>query len=227
MLIAIRNGDDSAHDVVLHMDPRMGFIGPEHKYHVKPHEFVVDSTAVDFDAHCKKQTFYDFQLTGAGTNDLTTRATRLVSTYKTTDLMLGSVGAPPPADVVEKQVRITSVTVETPYACGETFRVKVHIKNGSGIAPKHLTLALHDVFLGAGASFGATIGTTPVHLEDHAEGDFVVANTTPVNGEQGLLELKLEDTSDELGNALGYYRRATLNVVDTSDAPWKLEVIAP
>ena len=95
------------------------------------------------------------------------------------------------------------------------------------MAPQHLTLALHDVFLGAGANIGSIIGEIPIHLAAHAQGDFTLENTTPVNGAEGMLRIRLEDSSNELGNALSYYRRANLFVVDTSDAAWKLEVVAP
>ena len=101
--IAIRNGADGARDVVLHMNPKMGFLDPQHKYHVKGHEFVVDSTAADLDPHCKKPSRFDFRLTGPDTGDRTTRATRVVSTYKTDTPEIGGVG-PAPADAEEQQV---------------------------------------------------------------------------------------------------------------------------
>ena len=87
---------------------------------MKGHDFVVDSTAADLDPHCKKPSRFDFRLTGPDTGDRTTRATRVVSTYKTDTPEIGGVG-PAPADA-EQQVGITSVSVESPYGCGQKFR---------------------------------------------------------------------------------------------------------
>jgi hypothetical protein len=172
---------------------------------------------------CDKKPSFDVNLTGA-TAGLDTRvrhATHPGATFKTDNLVLqiGGYGVPPPADT---QVKVAGASVEGEYACGSKVKMKVRIKNATAKAAPHLNLVLFDD-AEIGPPPGPKIGETPVKLLPNSDTDFLVVTSAVASGRGGSLTIRLEDPSNELGSSLGYWRAAQLDVVETTNAAWKLE----
>jgi hypothetical protein len=189
---------------------------------IKAHGDLVDTYDADLGPLCQRSSVRYVKIAGGATvDDRVRKATRVSQVFKT-DILVGGVGAPPAQSEIDREMRIVSAVVVNPYACGQKFAVRAHLKNGSSVTPQHLSLTLHAM-PAVGAGIGPKIASRPIELRVGAEGDFVVETEGTVDGRAGWVTLLLEDTTNELGPRLGYYKSADITVTDISSGDWKLE----
>lgn len=67
------------------------------------------------------------------------------------------------------------------------------------------------------------IGASPLAFNGGISTEVVVTSESSVIGRRGILTLKLDDSTSELGAHLGYWRWATFDLIDASASAWTLD----